>query len=562
MKKLITAMLALSALLPLSAQQLPNNGFEEGWVDCVPWTSTGNTTTKQGSTPKHWIVSNTIGTKLGTMFVGKTSVAENVKGFNDSSSAVKVINKSILTKVIPGYFSLGTAWSTASSAAGDNSDGGTFGGYEFTYRPDAVSFFYQASGSAASVVAYAWNGTFKQAEVPGNIVTSGNPTVVTMEDRDRNILDMTTAQGGEVTQKGTLIASKTEYPAIAENWTEFTMELNYVNSETPEKFNVIFSAGDYFNSAPVKDHSMTVDDVKLLYYSRLKSLSIDGTEVPLNDGQYEYTTDIYTPDNTDGVEYTLVGQAPKNVSLDLDKENNRLTVTVKHVDNQPDIDGKSEHVYTINLKKKPRVFTGVKYEGQITELTIDFGDGPGSLSDPFPANVYLTKKGTVLKVDVLLPDLEIPDLGGVLGDILVEDVVRKYTVRDGKKYYAYTGHVDELLLLNGEIHAEVDLTGESDEEGNITFDINVAWFPVEEAALNSIKKERNKENDIPIHVVFNGKTNEVETPTGINDVVVDGDDSDAPVEYFNLQGIRVARPEAGQTVIRRQGSKVTKVIVK
>ena len=29
-----------------TAQQLPNNGFEEGWVDCVPWTSSGNTKTK------------------------------------------------------------------------------------------------------------------------------------------------------------------------------------------------------------------------------------------------------------------------------------------------------------------------------------------------------------------------------------------------------------------------------------------------------------------------------------------------------------------------------------
>ncbi len=40
------------------------------------------------------------------------------------------------------------------------------------------------------------------------------------------------------------------------------------------------------------------------------------------------------------------------------------------------------------------------------------------------------------------------------------------------------------------------------------------------------------------------------------------DNSDAPVEYFNLQGIRVNQPAAGQIVIRRQGTEVSKMIVR
>ena len=46
--------------------------------------------------------------------------------------------------------------------------------------------------------------------------------------------------------------------------------------------------------------------------------------------------------------------------------------------------------------------------------------------------------------------------------------------------------------------------------------------------------------------------------SGITDIEAD---ENAPVEYFNLQGIRVATPENG-LYIRRQGSKVTKVLVK
>lgn len=43
--------------------------------------------------------------------------------------------------------------------------------------------------------------------------------------------------------------------------------------------------------------------------------------------------------------------------------------------------------------------------------------------------------------------------------------------------------------------------------------------------------------------------------------VIDNDDN-APVEYYNLQGVRINEPAAGQVVIRRQGSKVSKVVVR
>lgn len=47
-----------------------------------------------------------------------------------------------------------------------------------------------------------------------------------------------------------------------------------------------------------------------------------------------------------------------------------------------------------------------------------------------------------------------------------------------------------------------------------------------------------------------------ETVTGINAAIADSDD---PVEYFNLQGVRIAYPQAGQILIRRQGDKVEKI---
>lgn len=48
---------------------------------------------------------------------------------------------------------------------------------------------------------------------------------------------------------------------------------------------------------------------------------------------------------------------------------------------------------------------------------------------------------------------------------------------------------------------------------------------------------------------------------GIDNVSVNND-ADAPAEFFNLQGVRVANPQAGQLVIKRQGATVTKMIAR
>ena len=105
-----------------------------------------------------------------------------------------------------------------------------------------------------------------------------------MDDRDINVLNMSTDghQGGAVTYDQKLIAKieayTTEQPT---EWTEWTIPFEYVtenSNETPEKINVIFAASDYFNSSNVTAGvKLCIDDVSLVYYKHLKSLTIDGT---------------------------------------------------------------------------------------------------------------------------------------------------------------------------------------------------------------------------------------------------------------------------------------------
>ena len=59
-------------------------------------------------------------------------------------------------------------------------------------------------------------------------------------------------------------------------------------------------------------------------------------------------------------------------------------------------------------------------------------------------------------------------------------------------------------------------------------------------------------------IVFYANGNAGES-SGVSDIAVD---ENAPVEYFNLQGVRIDNPAAGQIVIKRQGAKVTKTIVR
>ena len=43
---------------------------------------------------------------------------------------------------------------------------------------------------------------------------------------------------------------------------------------------------------------------------------------------------------------------------------------------------------------------------------------------------------------------------------------------------------------------------------------------------------------------------------------IEADETDRPVEYFNLQGVKLNNPEKGSLVIKRQGNKVSKMIVR
>ncbi|WP_289299525.1 calycin-like domain-containing protein [Duncaniella muris] len=434
-------------------QQLPNSGFEEEWINCVPWTSNGNSK-DIGSTPSGWCISQVI----GVSGLGKTEVGFKTEGYN-SATAVELKNSpnSLLsTQTVPGYITLGKTWST--SVMGNKNDGGSFGGIEFSGRPESLEFMYKHTGTdgeKATVVAYLWKGHWTQKAVPGNIVAFGSPKTADMVDRDRCVLglDMSNSLGGAVTHSddAELIAVinveiEDETTTISEDnngWKKFSAKFDYKSDATPEMINVVLAAGNYFGGATAvkQGTSLIVDDVKLIYAENDKN-----------------------------------------------------------------------------------VYPGV--------LNIEMLGN--NLASNKPATIEITPAGEG-KCTFTLPNFVLEMAGEepiVLGDIVVNDV----TTSEENGVTTYNGDVKGLQLAGGTIVADVTLNG-TISGNNVVMNIDVMW------------------SEIPIKVTFTSTT------SGITDITVDN--SNAPVEFYNLQGVRVNADNLTPGIyVRRQGSQVSKVLVK
>ena len=338
------------------------NDFSGDWETCIPWDSKGNTESS-GTQPKGWHISN-VQTLLGAIVAG-----EKAEGSNGTTDAVKLTNQDLSGQKIPAYLTLGTPWATAETKLMKvrNADGGTFGGLEFTYRPDAISFDYQRNNSNgkenATAIAYLWKGTWTQTNVPGNTAVSfnyseyGTATTCTMINRDRNVLgNETSATLGDKPAKPSedaKLIAKLEQP-ISEStkgtWKSMTIPFTY-NDDTaiPEYINVIFAANDYFGDRKsiIKGNSLTIDNVKLVYYHALNSLTYNGTPVAnFDEGTTEYTLNGKLAEDFDKVKFTIKGVGA-TYDVAKDEANNVATITVKG--NDYDVNPSSKTVYTIKF---------------------------------------------------------------------------------------------------------------------------------------------------------------------------------------------------------------------
>ena len=255
------------------AQQLPNASFED-------WSGAAFDGNIQ---PANWYASNV------TQFGFKFNFAYREAGHTGSYS-MRVQDRSIgaagITEVSPGYFSLGHPWVYIKGLTDvGGATAGTEGGVNWTYRPDSMSVWIKRTGSRTAdedfyLLYYAWSGTAKASKYKGK---NGSCTSVskTNEESDIRIALDGNECGSE--QKGNQIAEgmwreRKEYG----NWTNIKVPIYYFSNDVPTMMNIIFSAGNYPNYRAVTGlydgNSLWVDDVELIYSSKIQKVYIDDKE--------------------------------------------------------------------------------------------------------------------------------------------------------------------------------------------------------------------------------------------------------------------------------------------
>lgn len=387
---LISGLVLSTIVSTTSAQQLPNNGFET-------WETAGNTyqsnkserkggaygdIARPDTEPVSWNGSSVhqIVYYFGTQEKKATLVTQGTDNSNYAILTNKFVGLGSIGSTAPGFLSLATPWvfayaNMSNSEILKNSDGGVFGGMEFTYRPDAVVGKFKRTDSNTEnshIIAYLWDGTFVS-----NIKSDTSNDA--KNDVDRAVLSSTSglfedSSKPTCSSTGTLVAyCDYKFSSTNSAWQTIEVPLTYVNtSVVPQKINVLLSAADYWTRGNIKDGTtLCVDDVKLVYYSRLSSLSVGGYNVPLKKDVYDYY--IYDT-NLSGHTATVLGEAElKDVTADNNSTDGIFTVTVTNKNDHEDAtdyDGKRSHSYRVHYLAQTTGYAGVM---NLPEGTFKFG---------------------------------------------------------------------------------------------------------------------------------------------------------------------------------------------
>lgn len=269
--KLVILMLTTASTV--FAQQLPNPGFED-------WSGA----TYNGEIqPASWNASNV--TQFGLEF----NFAHQEMGHTGNYS-LRVQDTSIgalgITETSPGYFALGQPWVFIKDITSVNqATAGTSGGISWTSRPDTMAVWIKRTGNNYAredfhLLFYSWKGTAVGNQYKGK---NGNCTSVRQTDEESDIRQATNGNECGTATKATQIAEgwwreRNEYA----QWTLIKVPVFYMNDEIPEKCNVIFSASNYpnfrANDGLYDGNSLYVDDVELIYSSKIQHLYIDNKE--------------------------------------------------------------------------------------------------------------------------------------------------------------------------------------------------------------------------------------------------------------------------------------------
>ena len=284
-----------------------------------------------------------------------------------NAQCVKLVNTFVGVSNIgsnaPAYISLGTPWVYATSKVSE-ADGGTCGGKNFNFRPDALKGYLKRSlGSEkpteqGQILVYSWKGKTELSRLV-SVVGNGTPQTQTLVDREKDVLGI---DNSATKSPDFSLISKASYmiPAQSLNdWTEVLVPIEYFNDEIPEKINVIISSADYFNRGNIGNgNTLWADDFEFVYYSELASLNYDGQDY-FQKGNTNYTIDALYDESK--LTCTSNGRGATIEKSYYDEASAVLTITVKG--NDFSVNPSNVHTYKVQFAKPQPVIT--EYENDL-----------------------------------------------------------------------------------------------------------------------------------------------------------------------------------------------------
>lgn len=357
MKKLLLTLSVCAGIMTVNAQQIGGefDSFETGYNSV-------------GVQPIGWKGSNVNQTvKVGGFFdqtAKKQLIYEETNG--KQNSCIKMTNTFVgvlsYGSNAPAYISLGTPWVYATTNV-NKADGGTYGGIDFSYRPDALKGYIKRSlgeenpSEEGQILVYSWKGETKLTREV-SLVGNGTPRPTLLVDRDKDVLGID--DQSDKSEDFSLISKGSKMiPAQAlDVWTEITIPIEYYNDEIPTKINVIISSADYFNRNNIgKDNTLWADNFKFIYYSELASLNYDGKNY-FQAGTTAYSIDAVYDKNK--LTYTSNGKGA-TIETSYNEDEALLTITVKG--NDVSINPENVHIYTVQFAKPQPEIT--EYENDL-----------------------------------------------------------------------------------------------------------------------------------------------------------------------------------------------------
>ena len=271
-KKFVLFFIGLVTAVSVQAQQLPDSHFEN-------WSAKF----KDDAQLADWHGSNVtqVGLKFTFMYArpGRTGQCAYV--------ADKLIGapKLGITAVGPGYISLGQPWQYLKGLSINSATAGTTGGIAWKYRPDTMAVWIKRTGDNTDkedfhLLYYSWAGTAKSDSYKNKVGKCTSTERINEESDIRQATD-----GNECgTEQPAKQVAEGWYRARAKynEWTLIKVPILYRSDARPEMCNVIFSAGNYpafrANDGLYDGNALYVDDVELIYSSRIDKLTINGKE--------------------------------------------------------------------------------------------------------------------------------------------------------------------------------------------------------------------------------------------------------------------------------------------